>query len=277
MRNIFSLLVRYHAFILFILLEVSSIILVVNNKSYHRAAFINSSSFLSAKVFTVYNNFIEYLYLSKENKKLADENALLHKQLKSSFYNASFQQIAVSDSVFKQLYKYIPAKVVNISINKINNYITIDKGKKQGVDIKMGVIGSDGIVGIIKDISDNYATVIPILHNDFRVSARIGTGGSLGSLSWDGGDPSYAQLEGIPKQLKIVVGEKIYTGSETKKFPENILIGTISSFSANTNDTFYDIEIKLSTDFRSISYVYVVNNLMKNELDALEQQSQYDH
>ncbi len=277
MRNIFSLLVRYHAFILFILLEVSSVVLIVNNKSYHRAAFINSSSVISAKVFTVYNNFIEYLYLSKENKRLADENALLRNQLRNSFYDASFQQIAVNDSVYKQMYKYIPAKVVNITINKLNNYITIDKGKKQGVDIKNGVIGPNGIVGIIKDVSENYATVIPVLHNDFKVSARVGTGGNLGSLSWDGGSPEIAQLDGIPKQIKIAKGEKIYTGSETKKFPENILIGTIDSFTPNTNDNFYDIEIKLSTNFRSISYVYVVTNLMKNELDSLEQNSQHDH
>jgi len=277
MRNIFLLLVRYHAFILFILLEVSSIILLVNNKSYHRAAFINSSSEISAKVFTVYNNFIEYIHLSQENKRLSDENALLRNQLKNSFYDASFQHITVNDSVYKQLYKYIPAKVVNITINKLNNFITIDKGKNQGVDIKMGVIGPNGIVGIVKDVSDNYASVIPILHNDFKVSARVGNGGNLGSLSWDGSSPEYAQLDGIPKQIKIANGDKIYTGSETKKFPENILIGTISSFTPNTNDNFYDIEIKLSTDFRSISYVYVVNNLMKNELDSLEQHSQNDN
>ncbi len=277
MRNIFSLLVRYHAFILFILLEVSSIVLIVNNKSYHQAAFINSSSAVSARVFTVYNNFIEYINLSQENKRLANENAALRNQLKSSFYDASFQQITVNDSVYKQLYKYIPAKVVNITINKLNNYITIDKGKLQGVGIKMGVIGPGGIVGIVKDVSDNYATIIPVLHNDFKVSARVGTGGNYGSVSWDGSNPEFAQFDLIPKQIKIALGDKIYTVGDSKKFPENTLVGTISSFTPNTNDNFYDIEIKLSTDFRSISYVYVVNNLMKNELDHLEQRTQNDN
>ncbi|MEI7801588.1 MAG: rod shape-determining protein MreC [Bacteroidota bacterium] len=277
MRNIFSLLVRYHAFILFVLLEVSSIVLIVNNKSYHRAAFINSSSVVSAQVFSVYDNFIEYLHLSDENKRLANENASLRSQLKSSFYDASFQQITVNDSANKQLYKYIPAKVINITTNKLNNYITIDKGKNQGVDVKMAVIGSDGIVGIVKDVSDNYASVISLLHNDFRVSARVGDGGNLGSLSWDGSSPEQAQLDEIPKQIKIHNGDKIYTSGESKKFPEHILIGTISSFTPNTNDNFYDIEVKLSTNFRSISYVYVVNNLMKNEQETLEQRSQNDN
>src|SRR5436853_6865267 len=113
MRNIFSLLLRYHAFILFIALEISSGILIFNNKSYHRAAFINSSSVLSAKVFTAYNNFISYLNLSEENKKLANENAALRNQLKSSYYETSFQEFEVKDSTHKQLYKYIPAKVIN--------------------------------------------------------------------------------------------------------------------------------------------------------------------
>ena len=277
MRNIFSLLVRYHAFILFMLLEVSSIVLIFNNKSYHRAAFINSSSVISAKVFGVYNNFIEYLHLTEENKRLADENALLHSQLKSSFYDGTYQTVTVNDSASKQLYKYIPAKVINITTNKLNNYITIDKGKNQGVDVKMAVIGPDGIVGIVKDVSADYASVISLLHSDFRVSARVGTSGNLGSLSWDGASAEFAQLDEIPKQIKIANGDKIYTSGESKKFPEHILIGTISSFTPNTNDNFYDIEVKLSTNFRSISYVYVVNNLMKNEQETLEQRSQNDN
>ena len=85
------------------------------------------------------------------------------------------------------------------------------------------------------------------------------------------------QLDEIPKQIKISVGDKIYTSGESHKFPENILIGTISSFTPNTSDNFYDIEVKLSTDFRSISYVYVVNNLMRAEQDTLEQHLQNDN
>lgn len=276
MRNIFSLLLRYHAFILFLIFETTSVVLLINNKSYHRAAFINSSNVISSKVFSVYENFTSYLHLSEENKKLAKENALLRSQLGSSFFDLTSHKILVNDSAKRQLYEYIPAKVVNITINKLNNYITIDKGKNQGVNVRKAVIGPEGIVGIVKDVSDNYSTVIALLHNEFRVSARVGAG-TLGSLSWNGDSPEYAQLDEIPKQIKIAKGDKIVTSGESSKFPENILIGTIASFTAGTNDNFYDIEVKLATDFRSLSNVYVVNNLMKHELDSLEQRSENDN
>ena len=276
MRNIFSLLFRYHAFILFLIFETTSVVLIINNKSYHRTAYINSSNVISSKVFSVYENFTDYLNLAAENKKLAKENALLRSQLGSSFFDLTSQRHVVNDSTKRQLYEYTPAKVVNITINKLNNYITIDKGKNQGVDVQKAVIGPEGIVGIVKDVSDNYATVIPLLHNEFRVSARVGSG-NLGSISWNGDSPEFAQLDEIPKQIKIANGDKIFTSGESKKFPENILIGTIASFTAGTNDNFYDIEVKLATDFRRLSNVYVVNNLMKPEMEKLEQQSPNDN
>jgi rod shape-determining protein MreC len=270
MRNLLSFLLRHNAFILFILLEVASIILLIRNNNYHQSAFVNSSNVVAGKVFTIYNNFVEYLTLKGENERLANENAELRSQLKSSYYNTSFQQVSVTDSAFKQMYNYIPAKVINITTNKINNYITIDKGLSAGVKVKMAVIGSDGIVGIVKDVSENFSTIISLIHKDFRISARVGAKGNLGSLSWNGQSPEYAQLDEIPKQIKISVGDKVYTSGSSLKFPENILVGTISAFSSGTTDNFYDIEVKLSTNFSSLSYVYVVNNLMKDELEKLE-------
>lgn len=270
MRNLLSFLLRHNAFILFIFLETISVILIIQNNNYHQSAFINSSNEIAGKTFSVYSGLMEYLNLKKENERLAHENAELRNQLRSSFYNTSFQQVNVTDSTFKQMYSYIPARVVNITTNKINNYITIDKGSLAGIKVKMAVIGSNGIVGIVKDVSENFSSVIPLLHKDFRISARVGAGGNLGSLSWNGENPEFAQLDEIPKQIKIAIGDKVFTSGSSLKFPENILIGTIARISSKTTDNFYDIQVKLSTDFRSLSYVYVVNNLMKNELEKLE-------
>ncbi len=270
MRNLLSFLLRHNAFILFLFLESVSVILIIQNNNYHQSAFINSSNEIAGKTFSVYSGLMEYLQLKQENERLANENAELRNQLRSSFYNTTFQQVNVTDSAFKQMYSYIPAKVVNITTNKINNYITIDKGSLAGVKIKMAVIGSNGIVGIVKDVSENFSSVIPLLHKDFRISARVGAGGNLGSLSWNGKSPEFAQLDEIPKQIKITLGDKVFTSGSSLKFPENILIGTIANFSSKTTDNFYDIQVKLSTDFRSLSYVYVVNNLMKDELEKLE-------
>jgi rod shape-determining protein MreC len=227
-------------------------------------------------VFTAYNGFKSYFSLKSDNEKLAAENAMLRSALKSSYYNSAVQQVKVVDSAYKQRYTYIPAMVVNITTNKINNYITINRGAKAGIKVKMAVMGPEGVVGIVKDVSDNFSSVISLLNKDFHVSARVGGNGDLGVLDWNGLSTDYAQLDNIPKQIKIKVGDRVFT-SGSAKFPENTLIGTVSKYSSNTTDNFYAIEVKLSTNFHSLSYVYVVNDLMKNELEKLETESQNDN
>jgi len=153
--------------------------------------------------------------------------------------------------------------------NKRNNYLTLNKGSNQGIAKDMGVITSTGIVGIVKEVSANFSSVISVLHKETKISAKVKKNGHLGTVIWTGGDYSNGELIDIPTHVKPVIGDTIITSGYSTSFPEGIMIGTISDFKIVKGDNFYTITIKFSTDFNNISYAYVIRNIMKDELDKL--------
>jgi rod shape-determining protein MreC len=273
MRNLLLFIVRYNAFLIFFLLESFSIYLIIQNNQFHQAGFFNSTNYISGIVYEKYHSFTEYFHLKDVNRKLAEENAYLRSQLPANFYNGSFQVIKTTDTTAKQAYTYIPANVIQITTNRINNYITINKGSLQGIKPRMAVISTDGVVGIVKDVSPHFSVIISLLHKDLKISGRAGKEGFIGSVSWNGRNPMYAQLDEIPKQIAVKVGDKITTGGGSLYFPENIMIGTVEDINKNTPDNFYAINIKLSTHFSDLATVYVVNYIFRDEQQQLQEKS----
>jgi rod shape-determining protein MreC len=256
---------------LFVLLEVFAVTLIVQNNRYHQAGFFNSANFLSGVAFEKYSTVTGYFNLKSDNEKLAKENAWLRSQLPSSYYSTTFQKVEVKDTTNKQVYSYIPADVVNITTNQVNNYATINKGSNQGIKPRMAVICPDGIVGIVKDVSPHFSVVITLLNQKgFNASGRAGAEGFIGSVNWDGKDSRYAQLDEIPKQVAVKPGDKIYTGG-SRFFPEGLTIGTVDKVDKNTPDNFYDIRLKLSTPYAQLRHVYVVDYLLRDEQTQLEE------
>lgn len=276
MRNIFLFLWRSYFFILFLLLEVASFYLIVQNNNYQRASFINSTNAISASLYGYMNNISEYVHLKPTNEALARENALLRKETANSFYNNYLQVKPVKDSVFKQQYTYITAKVINNTVSRRNNYLTLNRGSIHGIKPEMGVISSNGIVGIVKDVSEHFCTVLSLLHKETRISSKIAGSDYFGSMVWEGGSPRYATLMDIPKHVQLKLGDRIVTTSYSSVFPEGITIGTIAAFEVKPGDNFYTIKVLLSTSFENITYVYVVNNLMKAEQVKLEEATKND-
>jgi rod shape-determining protein MreC len=164
------------------------------------------------------------------------------------------------------------AKVVNNSTNRRSNYLTLDRGSLQGVKPEMGVISPDGIVGIVKDVSEHYCSVISFLHKDSRISARVKKNGFIGSMVWEGYDARTGSLKDIAKHVKLAVGDTIVTSSFSAIFPEGVMIGKIGKLNSNTGVNFQEIDVRLSTPFSSLSHVYIVDNVMKEEQQQLEQE-----
>ena len=163
------------------------------------------------------------------------------------------------------------AKVINNSTNRRNNYLTLNKGSKQGVKPEMGVICSDGIVGIVKDVSEHYCSVISFLHKDSRFSARIKKNGYIGSMVWNGYDETHGTLNDIAKHVKVSKGDTIVTSSYSAIFPDGVFIGIVDEVTSTGGNNFQDITVKLSTPFGKLSYVYIISNLYKDEQKALEE------
>lgn len=271
MRNLFLFLWRNNFLLLFVALEGLCVFLMVENNKYHNASFLNSTNKLSASVYGFVNSITQYLYLKENNEWLAAENVKLRMMLPSNKIDTTTKTVAVKDTLFNQHYIFVNARVINSTVNKRNNYLTLDRGSKAGIAPEMGVVTDKGIVGIVKDVSPNFSTVISFLHLKSKVSARFKNSNYFGSLVWDdNNNPATATLKDIPKHVVFKEGDTLVTTSFSNVYPENIFLGTIKSSEIKPGDNFYTITVKLSTDFYSLTHVYVVKDLLKAEQQQLE-------
>jgi len=272
MRNLWLFLSKYNAFFFFLIFFSISLVLFVRNNSFQRASVFNTSNQVVGQAYETVNYLKSYLHLSVVNDSLAAENARLRTQLKSSFYNDTTQQKLVTDSMLHQQYEYIVAEVVNNSIHHKDNTITINRGRKHGIEKGMGVICPSGVVGLVLNVSDNYSTIQSLLHSDTRISATIKENNAFGSLVWgdESYDPQFALLKDIPNHVKVQKGQHIITSGFSTRFPKGIAVGSVRRTGLKGGESFLNIEVQLSTDFSTLQYVYVVKNLFSQEQQALE-------
>lgn len=276
MKNLWLILTKYNAFFFFVIFFGFAVYLVIQNNSFQRASAINSSNEFVGSAYARINSWQSYLHLRDVNVQLAEENAGLREQLQLLAAPDSVVSGAVADSAGNIQYRYVVAKVTNNSIHQKNNYITLDKGRKHGIEKGMGVITSNGIVGIVLNVSEHFSTVQSLLHSETRVSAALEDSGAFGSLMW--GDSYNAQLgmlKDIPNHVKVRKGEKVFT-SGFSLFPPGILVGDVVETGVSGGDSFLDIRVKFSTQFHNLRQVYVVVDLFANERETLEAQNEND-
>ncbi len=275
MRNLFLFIWKHHIFILFLLLEALALYLIIKNNRFQNTGFINSANVISGNVLGLYSEIREYFYLRKTNQLLVEENALLRSQLEQSFIKKPI--LYKADTNYTQKYIFRTARVLNNSVNKRNNFLTIDKGKLHGIEPEMGVISPDGVVGVIKDVSDNFASVMSVLNKNTVVSCRVKKNGYLGTLIWEGGNPAYGTLNDVPRHASLLPGDTIITSGASAIYPEGILVGFVETASLEDGDNFYTIRLRFSTDYAKLTHVYIVKNLMSQEQKMLEKATQNDN
>jgi len=268
MRSIFLLIRQYRVFLLFVGLEIMCFWLIIQNNIYQNATFFNSANQYTGTLLSWSNGVSAYFNLKKVNNELAQENARLHKQLRNK---GDFEKVEKLDSKgITNKFEYILAQVVNNSTHRGNNYITLDKGKLEGITPGMSVIAPNGVVGRVKSCSNHYSTVISVLHSKMSVSAQLKKNSELGFLKWDGKSPLYAKVIDLPDAAikKAKIGDTLITSGYGSTFPPRTMIGTIAKVSSNG-----EITVKLSTNFNSLSYVYVIRDILKIEQDSLEKEN----
>lgn len=272
MYNLLRFLLRYHLFILFVLLEAFCFVLIYQNNKYNQAAYINVANGVSGKAFDVYQSGVDYFYLRRYSDSLVTENAYLRQQLLESQYDIRADTGTVSDTSqhFVQTYTYITARVIKNSVNRATNLVYLDKGRQHGIEKQMGVIAPNGIVGQVVSVTDKYAAVMSVLSKDFKVSARFKKNNYFGNLHWDGMNSTSASLEEIPKHVPVQVGDTVITSGYSQLFPRNVMIGVVKKVKSYPDKTFLDVTVSLSTDFGNLGYVYVARNLKKQELQLLD-------
>lgn len=222
-----------------------------------------------------YSKVENYFGLKKENEALRKKLNELQNRLNENFQSPDTSSRLITDTVLmdtsgnRRKYIYMDAEVVNNSISLPNNYITIHRGTKQGIEPAMVVVGPGGVIGVVLDATENFSTVMSLLHKQSRISARLKTTGESGRIEWDGVNPRRIQLKDIPKSVKLKVGDTVLT-SQYSDFPPGIMVGTIEKVILEQSTNNYLLQVKPSTDFSRIQNVFVVKNLQREEQLELE-------
>lgn len=237
---------------------------------YQRSTYLSSANSISGKAYEIQSKVGNYFNLQSANAALTRENYELLNQINELKMNAGSTVLAASavDSIAQ---KYLAATVINNSTNSRHNFITIDKGYKDGVKRDMGVISAKGVVGIVKDVSKHYASVISVINIDLKLSCKVKTKEYFGSLIWDGTDARRAFITDIPGHAEIDIGDRIVTSTFSAIFPSDISIGTVSEISPIPGSSFQKIDVDLSVDFSSLHNIYIVNIDHREERLELEQ------
>lgn len=265
MQRIINFILRYRNAFLYCFLALISLVMTVRSHSYHQSRFFNSSKWLSGSIYSSGADVSSYFGLREENRRLVEENEYLRKLL----FNLEDDSVQPLDSSMVS-YGVISAKLIKNSFASPRNYLTIDKGRKQGVKQDMGVITTQGILGIVENVSDNFATVQSVLNTKSNINAKIKNTNYFGSLIWTNQDYTIAQLIDIPRLVPVVVGDTIVTGGMSSIFPENIPIGTIKKYDLNESRSFYNIDVELFNDMANIKNVYLIENKNRKEIQELE-------
>jgi len=221
---------------------------------------------------------VEYFGLKNVNENLAVENARLRETLyeitRPVYVVNRLDSSKIAETPFH--YDFIASKVINNSVANFSNYITINKGRKHGIEPGMGVISQKGIVGMVKSVSNNYATVTSLLNINFNVSSALKRTGTFCTVKWDGKDSQSSKVLYVPRHVKVVPGDTIITSGYNAVFPENLMIGTVTDVNIEANQAFYNVDLDLVNDFTSLRYVYVIKNHAKSEIDSLEGELIYE-
>jgi len=276
MKNIFVFIRRYFNFLLFLVLQIIAIIFLVKYNKTHEAAYAGIANEVTGKINEQYNKVQYYFALKETNKQLAEENARLRNSLLLNFEASDTALQKTTDSLFVDTTKgirkftWLPAKVVGNTTSSQMNYITLHRGSLQGVKKDMAVIGPNGVVGIVIQTSENYSRVMSLLHRNSKVSSMLKKGNVAGSIEWDGTNPQFLTLRNIPKSVQITKGDSVLTSTYSANFPSHIMVGTVFNITNDPSSNFYTIKVKTSTNFFSLQYVNIVENIQWEEQRRLE-------
>lgn len=278
MSQLFGLLHKARFLFLFFLLQGINLFLIGKNNVAWGVNLFNSTNAVSGKFLSMKAGIDQYLYFEVENTRLVNENKALRERLVLLQENAARPDYLYKvDSAYAKRFDFEVAQVINSTTALTDNYLTLNKGKLDGITPGMGVIGPAGVVGQVMSCSDHYARVYSILHSEFNISAELKNKKlqekdlvALGLISWDGRSHRIVKLNTIDRYKDVVKGDSVVTSSQNLVFPGNILIGKVAKITTEPTNPFHDIDVKLATDFKGLNYVYIVKNRLMSEQLNLE-------
>ncbi len=269
MFNTSPLLRKLLVLLLFLVLQAGAVVMLVNNSYFQQNAILN---FIRARQISWWerrSSWVAFTNLKEINRQLALENTRLLNEM-SRLTEASTGNVLQTDSIvaLRDSFSYIPARVIRNTVNRQHNFLIIDKGIQDGLEQDMGVVSSQGIVGVVSSVSAHYAMIISLLNTQQRFTAELKKSGTFGTLHWDGVDYRRVFLSEIPQHIEISVGDTVVSSVFSLVFPPDIPIGFVKSGTLKQG-TFLELEVELFEDFKSLHYVHVVSNKGAQEIREL--------
>jgi len=272
MRSLVNFLLRYKTLILFLILEALALAMISSSHNYHQTVLYGAARNISGFFSRGLEKSTSYFRLRQVNEELVSENIMLRRRLEALVSAPQGSLETIRDTIRGINYTILNARVINNSVNKQKNFISLDKGSKQGVTNGMGVASAEGVVGVVVGVSPNYSVVMSLLNTEFRLSASIARNDYFGSLAWDGINYRYARLSEIPHHVAVTEGDTIVTSGYSAIFPAGIMVGTLTGKQKRGGD-FVSMEVLLSADFKKLTNVYLIGNLTSEERTTIEEEA----
>lgn len=263
--------------VVFIILEIICFVLLFSYNSFQGSVYLSTANEAAARLLSGKNSMTTYFGLVEKNRVLVDQNAQLQQRvLELEMLNARHHLDSLSETeaikqVYRTGYHITPAQIIDKSINKTDNYFTINRGTSDGVSPDMGVMGVDGVVGIVYKCASHYSLVMPLLNSNSSISCKVLGNKDFGYLQWHGGDPRYAMLHDVPRYSSVSLGDTIVTSGNSTYFPEGIMVGTVSEAYPSVDGLYMRLKVQLSTQFSQLEHAFVVSKMDADELKELKQ------
>lgn len=275
MRNLLNFLIGHSAWFVFALYVVLSCVMLFRNNPYQHHVYLTSAGKIAATVYGTANSITGYFHLREINEDLQQRNATLENEvigLRNRLREANDMLMTDSASIDSAIsdFSFIIAHVINNSITRPHNYITLNRGAIDGIKPEMGVVDQNGVVGIVNVTGEHTSRVISLLNSDLRLSCKVKGNDAFGSLVWDGRNPREAVLEELPRHVQFEMGDTVITSGYSVVFPEGIPVGIILSRHKDDDDNFYSLRVRLLSDFTTLSTVRVLENAFKEEIKVIE-------
>jgi rod shape-determining protein MreC len=277
-RNIFLFIRKFSNFLFFLVLQIIALYFLFTYNNFHQAAFMNVAGEFTGRISSRYTNIEYYFRLKKANENLVLQNEHLLNLLRQDYEAADTARrfytdtLRVDSLVSIQRYRYYSARIVSSFVSMQNNYMTIHRGSNQGLpkNKEWGVISPQGIAGRVVSTGDNFSIVMSVLNRQFKVNSMLKKGGETGPVSWDGDNPLYLRLNNIPRSVKVAKGDTVLTSHVSDIFPPGVMVGTVAEILDDKSSNFFVLKIKTATNFSTLQYVYVLEDLQKEEREKLE-------
>ena len=276
MREFLDRLAAHVHWVVFIILEILSGIMLFQFNHYQNSVWLTQANAAAGKVLEWEAKGLSFIKLRELNRQLTEQNIalqqeldLLRRQLTDLQKDSSYTERVLARQTSEM--QLIPAQVIANSVRKKDNFITINKGTSDGVKTEMGVISGTGVVGIVCKVSSHFAVILPILNSQSSISCRLRGTEYFGYLKWEGGNPLQAQIDDIPRHAHFKVGDIVETSGFSSVFPPGIFVGRIAQIHDSADGLAYQLEVQLATDLANIRDVAVVAQEKKEELEEIQQ------